>query len=231
VKVGQTVTSSFTHSGQETTVDVTLVGLETIAVPAGAFTTLKIEIMVNDLGECSYKTTLWLVKGIGPIKMHRTDANPADCLGCMFVCDPDNDVVKLNTPAELVSYYVDLSQGPDLTGAWKSLKQSCNNSKQGIRCKINGKLRIQNAGTKYAASSTVRLYLSRDSILDDGDFYLNQIVLKNMGTGKSLNKSFKYTFQYGETLTDKYIIADIDSGNTVIEADEDNNKIVSGPMQ
>jgi len=72
-------------------------------VPAGTFKTLKIEISVNDIGECSYKTTLWFAKGIGPVKIARTDPNPADCLGCMFVCDPDNDVRKLNTPAELNS--------------------------------------------------------------------------------------------------------------------------------
>ena len=104
LKVGKTVRSSFTHFNQISIFDVTLIGLEAITVPAGPFTTLKIEIMVHDIGKCKYKTTIWLAKGIGPIKMHRTDANPADCGGCIFVCNPESDHVKLNTPAELVSY-------------------------------------------------------------------------------------------------------------------------------
>jgi len=92
------------------TMDVEFVALETITVPAGTFSTLKMQwTRQANAGGCSYKTTLWLAKGIGPVKIHRTDANPADCLGCMFVCDPDNNIVGLNTPAELISF--DLNQG------------------------------------------------------------------------------------------------------------------------
>ncbi len=92
------------------TMDVEFVALETITVPAGTFSTLKMQwTRQPNAGGCSYKTTLWLAKGIGPVKIHRTDANPADCLGCMFVCDPDNNIVGLNTPAELISF--DLKQG------------------------------------------------------------------------------------------------------------------------
>jgi hypothetical protein len=86
-----------------TTLDVTLIGIETITVPAGTFKTLKIELLINDINKCSYKTTLWLAKGIGMVKVHRTEPNPANCLGCIFVCDPNDDVTKLNTPAELTS--------------------------------------------------------------------------------------------------------------------------------
>jgi hypothetical protein len=231
MEVGQTVTSSFTKFGQKSTVAVTLVGLEAITVTAGTFTTLKIEIMINDIGKCSYKTTIWLAKGIGPIKIHRTDANPADCGGCIFVCNPDGDRIKLNTPAELVSYYVDSSQGPDLTGTWTSLIQTCKDSKNGIRCKVKGKLNIQNIGTKNAASSIVKFYLSDDNTFDAADTYLKQVSIKNIITGESLDKNFKYAFPYGQTLTDKYIITVIDVDNTVVEAIEDNNIISYGPMQ
>ena len=104
------------HIGESTTVEVpgegsivtTLIGHETVTVPARAFTALKIEMRVQHTdGSCSYKTTLWLAKGIGPVKIHRTDADSWNCLGCIFVCDPDNDVTKLNTPAELISAVVD----------------------------------------------------------------------------------------------------------------------------
>jgi len=231
MEVGQTVTSSFKKFKQLNTMAVTLVGLEPVTVPAGTFTTLKIEIMVNDYDKCSYKTSVWLAKGVGPVKIHRTDANPADCGGCMFVCNPESDHVKLNTPAELVSYSVDSSQGPDLTGTWTSLIQTCKDSKNGTRCKVKGKLNIQNIGTKNAASSIVKFYLSDDNTFDAADTYLKQVSIKNIITGESSDKNFKYAFPYGETLAGKYIIAVVDADNTVFEANEDNNEIEYGPMQ
>ncbi len=106
MQIGETVSTSIPPgiTNQDgTTFDTTLIGVETITVPAGTFETLKIEILTDDIGVCSYKTTLWLGKEIGPIKIARTNADPADCLGCMFICDPNNDVDKLNTPAELNS--------------------------------------------------------------------------------------------------------------------------------
>jgi hypothetical protein len=79
------------------------IGIESTTVPAGTFYSLKFEFDVSATdGSCSFKTTLWLAKGIGPVKIHRTNASPADCLGCMFVCNPENDLIKLNTPAELI---------------------------------------------------------------------------------------------------------------------------------
>jgi hypothetical protein len=106
MKVGQTVSQYWQpyFGDYGAYFDTTLIGLETITVPAGTFNTLKILFEVNhDDGSCSYKTTIWLVKGIGPVKIQRTDPNPPNCLGCVFVCDPDNDLIKLNTPAELIS--------------------------------------------------------------------------------------------------------------------------------
>jgi hypothetical protein len=229
MEAGQTVTTSLTHFGQSTILDTTLIGSETITVTAGTFDTLRIELMIYDVGRCSYKTTLWLAKGIGPVKIHRTDPNPADCGGCIFTCHPQENLV--NTPAELISYSVDSSKGPDLTGTWSSMDQACKTTKKGIRCKIKGKLNIQNIGTKNAASSIVKFYLSDDNTHDDADTYLKNVSTKNIITGESSDKNFKFAFPYGQTLTDKYIIAVIDADNTVVEAIEDNNKIAYGPMQ
>ncbi|GEM_PF-5829086 len=109
MKVGQTVSQHWQpyFGNYGAYFDTTLIGLETITVPAGQFKTLKIEfVTTHDDDSCSYKTTVWLAKGIGPVKIHRTDPNPADCLGCVFVCDPDNDIDKMNTPAELTSAVV-----------------------------------------------------------------------------------------------------------------------------
>jgi hypothetical protein len=225
--VGETMR---TFSSQEITLDVTLVGLETITVPVGTFTSLKIDIMVQDIGKCSYKTTLWLAKDIGPIKVHRTEANPADCLGCIFTCDPDDNVVKLNTPAELTSFEI-IENGPDLKGTWTSLNKSCKNTRKGTKCSIKGKLNIQNLGNNDASSSVTRVYLSEDENYDNTDIYLKQISTGKIKSGRSLHKTVSYNFPYGETLAGKYIIAVTDANNTVDEADEDNNEIAYGPLQ
>lgn len=105
MKIGEIVNSQHPNLGWS--FSTTLIGFEFITVPTGTYNALKFEIVTNHTdGSCSYKTTLWLAKNIGPVKIHRTDANPADCLGCMFVCRPDNDLILLNTPAELTSFSV-----------------------------------------------------------------------------------------------------------------------------
>ena len=115
MQIGESVTTSFSDT---TSVTSTLLGPESVTVPAGTFTALKLVIDMidtnpntNEQQYCnSYKTTLWLAKGIGPVKIHRTDPDPPGndiCWGCMFVCRPDNDFSKVNSPAELVSAVVD----------------------------------------------------------------------------------------------------------------------------
>ena len=104
MKIGETMNKTLTWpDSSETIFATTLVGKETLTVPAGIFETLKIKIEINDVGKCQYTTWLWLAKNIGMIKIHRTNPSPSDCTGCMFVCRPDNDLSKLNAPAELVS--------------------------------------------------------------------------------------------------------------------------------
>jgi hypothetical protein len=85
----------------------TLAGIETVVVPAGRFTSLRFDIDANDVGRCQYTTRLWLVKNLGIVKIHRVNASPSDCLGCMFTCRCDDNLELVNTPAELVSATVD----------------------------------------------------------------------------------------------------------------------------
>jgi len=104
MQIGETVSSSY----PDWSISSTFAGIENITVPAGSFITLKFEILIEDSdGSCSYKTTIWFGKNIGIIKIHRTEANPSDCLGCFLVCDPDNDISKLNTASELTSALID----------------------------------------------------------------------------------------------------------------------------
>lgn len=119
---------------------------------------------------------------------------------------------------------------PDLTGTWTSLTQTCKNTMKGIKCKIKGRLNIQNIGNWDALSSFVRFYLSDDNTYDGGDTFLKQVATGKIKKGKSKNRTLSYSFPLGVTVSGKYIIAVIDADNTVVEANETNNNITYGPI-
>jgi len=120
---------------------------------------------------------------------------------------------------------------PDLTGQWTSLVQACRSTKSGLKCKISGKLSIQNVGTVNAPSSFVRFYRSDDEVYNEGaDSFLKQVATGTIKVGKSKSKTLSYSFPLRETVTGDYIIAVIDADNTVEEADEGNNYIMFGPI-
>jgi len=110
MEIGDTYEVSFEIFETEVSMRKSFVGTETITVEAGTFDTIKLEIFVEDENieedeYCSYKTTLWFAKGVGLVKIHRTEADPWYCDGCIFVCT-EGDIERLNKPAELISYNV-----------------------------------------------------------------------------------------------------------------------------
>jgi hypothetical protein len=123
-----------------------------------------------------------------------------------------------------------LSSGPDLTGTWTSLVQTCRNSGKSFKCKIKGKLFVRNAGQQEAKSSFVGYYLSDNSDFESSDAFLKKVATGKIKAGKSKNTSISYSFPKGSSAAGKYIIAVIDAGNTVSEADETNNNISFGPL-
>ena len=123
-----------------------------------------------------------------------------------------------------------LSLGPDLTGNWKSIVQTCRNAGTSFKCKVRGKLSVQNIGQQKAKSSIVRFYLSDDSDFDSSDTFLKQVSTGKIKAGKSKDKTFSYRFRKGSSGTGKYIIVIIDYRNTVEEPDETNNTVSIGPL-
>jgi hypothetical protein len=139
---------------------------------------------------------------------------------------PSNDTDEPTVTVDLHG-----SSGPDLTGTWSSLTQTYKNTKKGIKCKIKGKLNIKNIGTQNAVASHVKFYLSDDNIYDEGDMLLKRLATGKIKPGKSQTKSLFYSFPYGTSVTDKYVIAILDTDNKVIETDKSNNNIAYGPIQ
>jgi hypothetical protein len=62
---------------------------------------------------------------------------------------------------DIVAFLKTLSDGyvSDLTGAWTSFTNTCKETKKGIKCKVKGKLNIQNIGAQEANFLPERLPL------------------------------------------------------------------------
>ena len=120
------------------------------------------------------------------------------------------------TPASY-TWTITPAQMPNLSGNWKSLTTK-SKGKQ-----IAGTLQVINSGNAAAGSFSVTYYLSNDGITP-----LN-ILSSNTVAGLKAGKSTNLTFSYNTatSLTGKYIIAVIDSGNQIAETNENNNIAVS----
>ena len=122
------------------------------------------------------------------------------------------------------------ANGPDITGAWASMEQTCKTTKKGTKCKIKGILNIQNNGNEKASSSYISFYLSNNDLSDAEDMLLKQTSTGKMNVGKNKNKKLKYKFPLDASASGKYIIAVIDADETLQEINESNNHVVFGPV-
>ncbi len=120
---------------------------------------------------------------------------------------------------------------PDLTGSWISLAQTCNPTSRGDKCKISGTLSIENIGTEDAPSSSVRFYVSDNTIYDSADTFLKRVSTGKVKAGASKTKKLSYSFEVGESATGRYIVALIDADNAVDEHLDTNNEVPFGPVR
>ncbi len=142
-------------------------------------------------------------------------------------CAIDHQVVS--SWSDEASITINLPSGPDLTGTWTYLTQTCKTSKSVTKCKITGELVIQNIGTQNAPSSVVKFYLSDDGVYDEQDTFLKQATIGKMKA--KATKTTKLTYTLATSVLGKYIIAVIDADHTVNEQYETNNNIAFGPIK
>jgi hypothetical protein len=102
---------------------------------------------------------------------------------------------------------------PDLSGNWTSFSSS-RRGKQ-----LSGKLKVTNSGNAAAGGFSVTYYLSEDGLTPSTLVHTDTI--RGLGIGRSKSLFFAYKAQ--SSLSGKYIIAVIDSDNTVTETNENNN--------
>jgi hypothetical protein len=138
--------------------------------------------------------------------------------------------VTMNADTTIIAAFTLSNSGPDLTGEWVFLEQTCREKKKGVKCKIKGTLTIRNAGNEDAQSSYTRFYLSDDAAYDEEDRFLSETATGKVKAGKHKNKSLSGSFPFGISTMGKYIIAVIDADNSVEEPNETNNNIIYGPL-
>jgi subtilase family serine protease len=108
---------------------------------------------------------------------------------------------------------------PDLTGTWVTLTSS-NGGKS-----VSGTLALSNIGPVGAGTFKVAFYLSDDgSTL--GNLLKTSTIRRGMGAGTTKNISFS-TRSRRTSLSGKFLIALIDSGNSISESDKNNNRAVA----
>jgi hypothetical protein len=120
--------------------------------------------------------------------------------------------------------------GPDLTGTWANLTQTCVRTQTASRCKLSGQFIVQNIGTTNAGASVVRYYLSTNPTLDASAQLLKQATVSALKPALTKSLSLRVSLPAGTTASGRYVIAVVNATNTVRESNTNNNVIVFGPL-
>lgn len=120
--------------------------------------------------------------------------------------------------------------GPDLTGNWLSISQVCKTVRGIQKCTVKGTFQEQNVGNVSAGKSKTQLFLSDDLVRNNGDQLLKTSAVPTLLPGQAKTLSLSKALAPGVTATGKYLIACVDSANTVNEQSEANNCVASGPI-
>jgi subtilase family serine protease len=150
-----------------------------------------------------------------------------------IVLDSSGAIVETNEGDNAYTKTIMVSPaGSDLTGSWTvPMAQTCKSSTAGTKCTMKGTFTLNNQGNSNSTSTFVNFYLSTDDTSGEGDYLLKAVSTGNLKAGASKAIKLSINLPTGETASGKYVIAAIDSNNTLAELEESNNIIVYGPIQ
>jgi hypothetical protein len=117
---------------------------------------------------------------------------------------------------------------PDLTGEWSNLKMTTFLGRATI---LSAFLRLKNIGEATASSGyKISYYLSADGTSLD-TLLSTRHILFSLAANASRNILFSKYVRGSIAVSGKYLVAVIDSDETLEEKDETNNRIIFGPLQ
>lgn len=124
----------------------------------------------------------------------------------------------------------DETETPNLTGSWIKVVNKCRGKELALRCRIKGRLHIENIGTKDAPTSFVKFFLSSDSAFDSDDTFLKQVATGEVKVQSSKFRTLAFKLPKGTDAKGKFILAVLDADNAIDESNETDNTVVSGPL-
>ena len=118
--------------------------------------------------------------------------------------------------------------GPDLTGTWAGLRQTCRGASGQSPCRLKGRFVVKNTGVRRAERSMLRFFLS-----DDGTTpatALGEVSVPAMRPNRARRVAFRYAMP-GQRADGLFVLAMVDADETVLESSEENNTIPFGPLR
>ena len=121
--------------------------------------------------------------------------------------------------------------GPDLTGSWVSLTQTCKTVRGVQRCTLTGSFVVRNRGNRPAPPSTLRLFLSTNKRFEPAqDQRLKSLAVGALQPKQKQPRTVTIALPAGSRATGKFVLAVVDATNVVTETNENNNVIVFGSL-
>ena len=116
------------------------------------------------------------------------------------------------------------------SGAWIELAQTCEGSGADIMCTIEGVLEVENPGTVTAEEAVLQFFLSSDKILDDNDTLLEETLVGPVEPQEMVEVNLLEELPAGQDAIGQFVIAFLDATDVVLEANEENNIVVSNAI-
>jgi probable HAF family extracellular repeat protein len=149
--------------------------------------------------------------------LHTTIAiNNRGQLLCLSASDEDYDRAFVLTPRPTQEF----------SGGWMALKAK----RAGRKWKLTGSLRVENAGIQALAASQVRFLLSPDLTSSAGDVTLKDVQVKALPAAGFAQLKLSASAALAQAPSGSYVLAVLDAGGAVTEADETNNVVAFGPL-
>lgn len=119
----------------------------------------------------------------------------------------------------------------DFTGSWDPVSATCRTLSSGLQCRVQGYFFLRNQGTQRAsAGAYTKWYLSQDTTLSPDDLELRKRWTGRLSSGRIVKLFFRKNLPRGETAMNRFLIAVVDAENGIAETAENNNILVSGPI-
>lgn len=123
------------------------------------------------------------------------------------------------------------SEGPDFTGIWQGVAQSCKGSGASQKCKLKGTFVVQNQGSQAGKSAAVQFYLSGNATYEAGDTLIASTTTSSLKRGKTKKRKLQVTLPTSNNASGFFVIAVIDAAQSIFERNENNNSVNFGPIR